>query len=52
MTPHLNHFIKMVQMRGYNICVSAELKKISLIITKHSLLSKALSAQDYVRFLG
>ena len=32
-----------VQMRGHNICFYAELtKKVSLIITKYSLLSRAL----------
>ena len=44
-TPHLNCVIEMVQVRGYNICLYAELtkQKLSLIITKYSLLSKALS---------
>ena len=27
-TPHLNHLVKMVQMRGHNICFYAELTKI------------------------
>ena len=35
--PHLN-----LQMRGHNICFYAESTKITLIITKHSLLSRAL----------
>ena len=27
-TPHLNHLVKTVQMRGHNICFYAELTKI------------------------
>ena len=33
--PHLNHFIEMVEMRGHNLCLYAELTKLSLIITKY-----------------
>ena len=42
LTPHLNRLVKTVQMRGPNIWIKAELKKLSLIITKYSLLSIAL----------
>ena len=42
MTPHLNRLVETVQMRGHNICFKVELTKISLIITKYSLLSRAL----------
>ena len=41
-TTHLNRLIKAVQMRGHNICFYAELRKLSLIITKYSHLSRAL----------
>ena len=41
-TPHLKHLKEMVQMRGHDICFYAELPKLSLFITKYSLLSKAL----------
>ena len=43
MTPHLNRLDETVQMCGHNICFNAELKKLSLIITKYCLLSRALS---------
>ena len=39
MTPHLNRLVKTVQMRGHNICFSAELTK---IISKYSPLFRAL----------
>ena len=42
MTHHLNCLAEMVQMKGNNICFCAELKHIIEIITKYSLLSRAL----------
>ena len=42
-TPHLNCLNETVQMRGHNIWFYAELTKISLIISKYSLLSRALN---------
>ena len=41
-TPHLNRLIETVQLKGHNICFYAELTKIIPIITKYSLLSRAL----------
>ena len=41
-TSHLNCLVEMVQMRGHNMCFYAEITKLSLIITKFSLLSRAL----------
>ena len=41
-TPHLNRLVTTVQMRGHNIWFYAELTKLSLIITKYSVLSGAL----------
>ena len=40
-TPHLNH-LEMVQMRGHNICFMQNSEKLSPIIIKYSLLSRAL----------
>ena len=37
-----DQLIETVQMRGHNICFDAELTKTILIITKYSLLSRAL----------
>ena len=44
MTPHLNRLIEMVQILGHNInyALKQGLQKLSLIITKYSLLSGAL----------
>ena len=41
-TPHLNRLDETVQMRGHNICFKQIYQNLSLIITKWSLLSKAL----------
>ena len=41
-TPHLNRLIETVQMSGHNICFMQNVQKLSLIITKYSLLSRAL----------
>ena len=41
-TPYLKLLIETVQMRGHIICFYAELTKKYLIITKYSLLSRAL----------
>ena len=49
MTPHLSRLIEMVQIRGHNICFYAELKKLSLIITKYSLLSRTLNNNGKVK---
>ena len=42
MTPHLNRLVETVQMRGHTIGFYSELMKLSRIITKYSLLSRAL----------
>ena len=41
-TPNLNRLDETVQMRCHNICLCRNKKKISLILTKYSLLSRAL----------
>ena len=40
-TPHLNRLDKTVQMRGHNICFMWNKQKLSLIIIKYSILSRA-----------
>ena len=42
MTPHLSRLVETVQMSGHNICFYAVLIELSLIITKYSLLRRAL----------
>ena len=42
-TPHLNHLVKMVQMRGHNILVMPKKQKLSLIIPRYSLLCSGSS---------
>ena len=42
-TPRLNHLIEMLQLRGLNIFFMQNFQKLSLIITKYSLLSRALN---------
>ena len=42
LTPHLNCFIEMVQMRGHNICFMQNKQKLSHIITKYPLLPRTL----------
>ena len=41
-TLHLNLLVETVMMRGHSICLCAE-QKLSLIITKNSLLSRPLN---------
>ena len=43
MTPQLNRLVETVQLRGHNIFFMHNQQKLSLIITKYSLLSSALS---------
>ena len=47
-TPHLNCLIEMVQKRGHNIFFNQNLPKLSLIIAKYSLLSRALHAEEKI----
>ena len=47
-TRHLNRLVETVQMRGHNIGFYAKLTKISLFITKYSLLCRALHQVDRV----
>ena len=55
MTPHLNRLVKTVQKKVPNICFYAELTKLSLIINKYSLLSRALERErfhNHLRCMG
>ena len=47
--PHLNRLVKMIQMRGHNKIFMQNEQKLSLIITKYSLLSRTLCLK-YTRF--
>ena len=41
-TPHLNRLDETVQTRGHNVCLFIQKQKLSIVIIKHSLLSRSL----------
>ena len=45
-TPHRNRLVETVPMKGHNICLYAELIKLSLIIIKYSFLFRALEGSQ------